>query len=85
MRLIKGKDLNNKQRRHVLASFVYRWTFENERAVRAHYSRLKLSCPSMPLQTDAQYLAEHAFWFKNNGEPTDVIRYCEPEYVADNG
>lgn len=54
--LIKGENLTEKQKDEVLRAFIYRWTVENT------YTK-----PTIPLQSDAEWLKTHAFWFVKDG------------------
>ena len=80
MQLIKGSDLTDRQTSHVLSQFMYRWTIENERRISA-WSGLS-GKPTTELQTDVEWLADHAFWFLNDGSRTAFNRsYAEPVVV----
>lgn len=82
-RLIKGSDLNAAQRAEVLRAFVYRWTVENGHRANV-WGRSGLTPPAMPLQSDDEWLAEHAFHFLNDGSRlAGNIRFAEPSYLAD--
>ncbi len=93
--LIKGKDLNPEQKALVLASFPYRWTSDNDRRVyswgecdkcdiRNPYVNTESAeghkHPTLPLTTDAEWLNNYAFYFKQNGKELGVKSYCEPQY-----
>lgn len=73
-RLIKGTNLNSKQREQVLSAFVHRNTLEKP-------------CKAVgvtPKQTDKQWLDEHAFYFIKDGSRLNSrIKHCEPHYLAD--
>ena len=79
--LIKGNQLNERQRAMVLAAFPYRWTNDNPR--REEFWRAANSRPTLPLVSDDQWLAEHAFHFTVSGEKLLRRKYCEPAYMAD--
>ncbi len=80
--LIRGSDLNPEQRRQVLAAYIYRWTLENTR--RAEAWRGIEGAPTIPLQTDQEWLAEHAFHFTRDGRCMMANRHrAEPVYMAD--
>ena len=81
--LIRGEDLSFQQRRLVLAAFSYRWTHENPN--RRHvWSRVQAGPPSLPLQTDSQWLREHAFYFVRDGSRlSHRHHFCVPHYLAD--
>lgn len=75
--LIKGTNLNTRQRQQVLGAFIYRWTTGNER--REEVYKTVSSSPTIPLQTDEQWLAEHAFHFLKNGSRLMAsVHFCEP-------
>lgn len=78
--LIRGDRLNAEQRRLVLAAFTYRWTRENpyrKQFYRCPHCDLdnfrfeSLECrryhPTVSLQSDDEWLAEHAFHFVKDG------------------
>lgn len=96
--LIKGSDLNHRQRNQVLSAFIYRWTKDNPRRcqvwrcdkcdIRNPYVNSKSaeehSHPTVPLQTDEEWLRDHAFYFTRDGRrlmPNES--YAEPVYVAE--
>ena len=80
--LIRGKDLSANQRQLVLAAFVYRWTTENHQ--REASWRTVSGKPTIPLKTDAAWLAEHAFHFTKDGSRLMHNRpHAEPEYMAE--
>lgn len=39
--------------------------------------------PTVPLITDAEWLAQHAFYFTKAGRLAANRRFCEPAYLAD--
>ena len=82
--LIKGKNLNKRQREEVLNAFGYRWTLENEtRARKWHKGFNNATLPTMPLQTDEQWLNEHAFHFVRDGSRMMLNRHtAEPHWMA---
>lgn len=80
MRLVNGADLLPATRAEVLRTFVYRWTFENERMARCAY--VMHTPPTAPLVTDEQWLREHAFYVRNDGALARNRHYCEPHYMA---
>ena len=77
MKLIKGMDLNPKQKQHVLNAFIYRLTTENG------YPKRNPCGASVPAKTDEQWLKEYAFWFKNDGSPSSKYNHCEPAYLVE--
>jgi hypothetical protein len=81
--LIKGTALTPKQRAEVLAAFGYRWTSDNQRRAAAWHGQA--GRPTIPLVTDREWLAEHAFHFIVDGSRLDARRrHAEPAFVADN-
>ena len=97
-KLVRGADLNGAQRLHILNAFIYRWTHEN--AMRTRVYRCNLcdirkpyvntksanghTHPTIPLQTDTEWLAEHAFYINKDGSVSARHRHAEPYYLADN-
>jgi hypothetical protein len=77
--LIRGKDLTTRQKAQVKAAFLYRWTVENDRR-EAVWS--KLGKPTMPLQTDEEWINDHAFHFIKDGSRLSRRSYAEPAYLA---
>lgn len=96
-KLIAGNQLNESQKRHVLAAYVYRWTTDNRQRTQAYSCKLcdirtpyenKESSnghthPTIPLISDEQWLSAHAFYVKANGEIADRPGRCEPVYLAE--
>jgi len=92
--LIPGHQLNPSQREQVGNAFVYRWTSDNPHRTRAY--RPCPSCdiknpavadsaeghnhPTIPLQSDNEWLASHAFHFNQKGNLHGNHRYAEPYY-----
>lgn len=67
--LIKGKDLNNRQREQVFAAFVYR-----------HYS----IGPDKYYADELAWLVDHAFYFLKDGSRLSYKhKHCEPHYMSD--
>ncbi len=80
--LIKGRDLNESQKKQVLSAFIYRWTLDNPRLYEAY--RNMDSKPTCPKVSDAEWLEKHAFHFLKDGSRLMANRrYCEPHYMAD--
>jgi hypothetical protein len=74
--LIKGSQLTDKQRREVLAAYVHRNTIE-------HPCNLT-GGPTVPTQTDQDWLNDHAFYFVKDGSRLAANRaHCEPAFMAD--
>lgn len=74
MLLIKGSNLTGRQISHVLSQFMLRWTIENERRITAWAGAS--GKPTTELQSDAEWLANHAFWFINDGSRLTLNRCC---------
>lgn len=79
--LIKGSDLSEKQKQLVLNAFIYRWTSDN-RQRESSWSGID-GQPTIPLITDEEWLADHAFHFVRDGSHLSEKRHCEPSYIAD--
>jgi hypothetical protein len=81
MKLIKGQDLTPRQSEQVLCAFVYRWTTGNCLRESAWKNMRK---PTIPLQSDHDWLNDRAFWFLNDGSRLALNRkHAEPVYMAD--
>jgi hypothetical protein len=92
--LIRGDKLNPAQRRVVLRAFLYRWTRDNTERARAwgpcpacdiHNPAVNLVSagdhrhPTIPLETDEQWLRGHAFHFTQDGTRLmENRKYAEP-------
>ncbi len=79
-KLIKGNQLSQKTRQEVLRAYIYRWTSENDRRASAYAT---LSTPTIPLQTDEEWLAEHAFYVNKDGSLSRNHSHAEPAFLAD--
>lgn len=79
MKLIKGNKLNADQKRQVLAAYIHRWTVENPNPCIIK----RRQGMTIPLLTDEQWLAEHAFYFTKSGRLALNRRHCEPAFMAD--
>lgn len=81
--LIRGNELNEAQRRLVLAAFGYRWTTDNKERATRWLGRAG-GVPRIPLVTDDQWLKDHAFHFVKDGSRMMATRHhAEPAYMAD--
>jgi len=81
MRLVRGDRLPAEARAEVLRAYIYRWTAENpdrERAWRGIKGQ-----PTLPLQSDAAWLAEHAFHVTDSGRLARNRHRAEPAFMAD--
>lgn len=76
MKLITGAKLNLAQIKHVKAAFIYRLTTENG------YPQRNPCKASVPAISDVQWIKEHAFWFNDDGTPSNRKNYAEPAYIA---
>jgi hypothetical protein len=66
--LIRGDRLSPEVRDEVLRAYGYRWTVENEKLARAWLGFAGAPLPvSSATQTDAEWLAEHAFGVNKDG------------------
>ena len=79
--LIKGQNLNRQQVDQVLNAYIYRWTTGNCARDRVYAN---ISKPTMPLQTDHDWINDHAFHFIKDGSRLMANRHhAEPHYLAD--
>lgn len=91
--LINGSDLNDRQKKLVLAAFIYRWTTGNAMrtvAYRCHlcdinkpYANEKSSeghlHPTTALISDEEWLRKHAFHFVQDGSRLSLNKnFAEP-------
>lgn len=73
--LIKGKELNQKQRDEVKRAFVNRHTVDH---------RARWAGSTQPTQTDRDWIESHAFHFVKDGSRLMANRnHCEPSYMAE--
>ena len=93
--LVRGDQLTPEMRRQVEDAFMYRWTKENKRRGSVyHCDKCDVvnnpfqgsnaeghQHPTIPLQTDAEWLHEHAFYFTNAGK-LQPRRHAVPAYLA---
>jgi len=82
--LIKGENLNPKQKAEVLNAFIYRWTKDNNRREEVYHN---IGKPSLPLlQSDDEWLAERSFHFVKDGSRlSGNWKHAELAYLADCG
>ena len=78
---VKGTDLSPAAQKEVLNSYNYRWTKENTQRD-AVWEKMG-SKPTIPLISDQQWLAEHAFKVKNDGSLDSRSRHANPHYMAE--
>ena len=77
MRLVKGDHLTESVRKEVLAAYVYRLTTENGYPEHMPWPA-SLGKATVPAQTDAEWLASHAFWVTDAGHLAKNRHHCEP-------
>ena len=95
MPLLAGSTLTPRQQAQVCSAFVHRWTVENARQTYqgrcpacAQGAPTGMTEPQwhahhMPLTTDAEWIAAHAFYFVKDGSRLAANRpRCEPAYMA---
>jgi hypothetical protein len=95
--LVRGDRLPHNLQLEVLRRFIYRWTKDNSDRARVYHCPVckvpggdpngGVPCrqyhPTMPLQTDAQWLKEHAFHVtKDMSRLMHNRRHAEPSYMA---
>lgn len=81
-KLVKGNELPREIQEQVKRAYIYRWTIDNKRRKDA-WAGIQ-GQPTIPLQTDAEWLAEHAFYVTDSGQRLSKRHtHCEPHYVAD--
>ena len=68
MKLVKGSELNDSQRRQVYAAYVNRF---HAIGTGKYYA------------TDNDWLVDHAFYFTKEGKLSRNHNHCEPHYLAD--
>jgi hypothetical protein len=80
--LIKGANLTANQIKLVKAAFIYRWTTENGQRESAWAN--SEGKPTIPLQSDDEWIKEHAFYFVKDGSRLMLNKHhAEPHYMAD--
>lgn len=79
-KLIRGDQLSAAARREVLRVFIYRWTVDNKQRKQAYQN--VINPPTVPLETDEQWLRSHAFWCNVDGSLTRNRPHAEPSYLA---
>lgn len=81
--LVRGTDLNQRQRQLVFAAFVYRWTKDNPHRLLAWGRVPEADWPRVPLMTDEEWLTLHAFYFTKQGALDERYHHCEPAYMVE--
>jgi hypothetical protein len=79
---VKGDKLSAKVQQEILNGYIYRWTKENHARAKALHEKLG-SIPTIPLISDAQWLATHAFKVNKDGSLSKNVRHAMPHYMAD--
>lgn len=97
MRLVRGTDLPPDLRREVLDTFLHRWTRDNPHRVQAWgtcplcdirepYVNPRSAeghrHPTVPLISDAEWLATTGFWVTRAGRLSRKHRSCEPHHPS---
>ena len=80
MKYITGDKLKPSARKEALASYGYRWTFENKR--RATNWHGKAVAPRVPLVSDSEWLESKAFAVRKDGQLDARTHHCVPAYTA---
>lgn len=95
-KLLRGDQLTPEMIKQVQDAFIYRWTTDNKRRGEVYHcdkcdvqqnpyvnetSAEGHQHPTIPLQTDDQWLKEHAFYFTNAGR-LQPRRHAVPAYLA---
>ena len=82
--LIKGTQLNPRQREQVLAAYIYRWTRDNPHRERSWQGFKPPVRPTIPLISDDEWLKQYAFNFVEDGSRLHARRkYAVPVYGCD--
>lgn len=82
MSWIAGDKLTPTQGLAVLNAYGYRWTIENQARARQWLGGAR-GVPTISLVTDAEWLADHAFYVTRQGEISRRHRYCMPDYIVE--
>jgi hypothetical protein len=95
-KLLRGDSLTPEMIKQVKDAFIYRWTLDNPRRAQVYHcdkcdvandpyvntqSAEGHQHPTIPLQSDDEWLAEHAFYFTNAGK-LQPQRHAQPAYLA---
>ncbi len=97
--IIRGDKLPEYLKQEVLRAYVHRWTIGNEQRAAAYGfcphcktpggkpSETNIACrqfhPTIPLQTDAEWLRAHAFHVTKNGKLDARHHHAEPDFMAE--
>lgn len=79
MRLVKGSCLTEEQKRNILRAFPYRLTTENG------YPQRNPCGASVPAISDSEWIDQHAFYLRKDGNLASKPNRCEPSYMAEEG
>jgi hypothetical protein len=80
-KLVRGDRLPSDLRRQVLSRYVHRWTSDNRDRERVW--RGVKGAPTIPLQSDDQWLREHAFWVTSKGTLDARRKHAEPAFMIE--
>ena len=80
--LIRGDKLTDRLKKEVLGAYIYRWTSDNKRRV-SIWATIKAGAPTIPLVTDAEWLADHAFHVTAAGNLDGRRRHAEPAWMIE--
>lgn len=94
-KLVRGDQLTPEMEQQVKDAFIYRWTVDNPKRTTVYRcdkcditqpyvnegSAEGHTHPTIPLQTDSEWIREHAFYFTNDGRLM-ARRSAEPIYLA---
>lgn len=78
-KLVKGTDLTDAQKAQVKNAFGYRWTVENLPRAKQWHGNV---APIIEPINDEQWLKDHAFYIRQDGQLATIPRHCEPVYMA---
>jgi len=81
--LVRGDKLPEKLRAEIIRAYVHRMTIGNALAHPHHVEYMRQGGYALPLITDAQWLAEHAFYVTKRGTLDRRRRHCEPAFLAE--
>ncbi len=97
--IIRGDKLPQRLQDEALRRYIYRWTTGNDRRGEVYGmcphcksrggkpSETNIACrqvhPTIPLITDAEWLATHAFHITKDGRFSEKHNHAEPGYMAD--
>jgi hypothetical protein len=82
MKLITGDKLTDAQRQEALRRFIYRHTIENQSQERRLLACSGFKPSSIPPTSDGQWLTDHAFYIRKDGQLASKPNHCEPASLA---